>query len=300
MKISKKKQEQPDGRERIRAVSSERTRKVYSYYATSTQAEQPTERTPHKDIQIRRRLKVLPGVLAVAVIIGSIIYSFTLGSYPEVATLAQQASPYRNTEEYAQKVDEILRDNPMNRTKITIQTFQVEQALLDAYPELQDVVLRLPVLGRKPNLVVHIRQPAALLSAANRTYVLDVNGIAVSEASQISAEDKNGLPIIQDQSGIDIKLGKQVLTTETIQFVLDANYQLASKSFKISGLTLPISVNELDIRLEGLPYYVKTDATGNVREQIGSFIAVHDYLQEQGITPTEYIDVRVEEKVFYK
>lgn len=301
MKLGRKKPDQSAERARLRpGVSPERTRKVYSYYNTGINTEQPTERKPRRNVEVSRGLKLLPGIIAVIVIVGSILYSFTLSTRVAVTTLQQQPSLFRNVEEYASKADEILQESPRNRTKLSVQTLDVEQALLDTYPELQDVVLRLPVLGRVPTLVVSIRQPAMLLATSQKTYVLDSNGVAISEATQLSAENKEGLPLIQDQSGIAIELGKQVLTKETVQFIVDASFQLRAKDYKISGLTLPVSVNELDIRIEGLPYFIKTDAAGNAREQMGSFISVSEYLKEQGITPAEYVDVRVEEKVFYK
>lgn len=299
MKLRRAKQSQE--RQRIRPVDTERSKRVYSYYASGSQSpEHPVEREPRLHTSFTHKLRLLPAALALVVIVGSVLYSFTLGTMPTVATLRDQPSPYRETQDYANAAEALLGENIRNRTKFTVETYEVEQALLDAFPELQDAVLRLPVLGRTPTLVVEIRQPVLLLATAAKTYTLDANGIAVSEAKSISAEAKTGLPTIQDQSGVDVELGQQVLTQETVQFVLDALFLLKADSLAASGLTLPVSINELDIRVEGLPFYVKTDTSGDVREQIGSFLAVYEYLGEQGITPAEYIDVRVEEKVFYK
>lgn len=299
--LGKRKSNQPNERDRQRLNTGlDRPRKVYSYYASSPKPDRPKEQLSAPHGGFGRGLKLLPGALAVLVIIGSILYSFTLATRPSVTTLRKQPSPFRNIDEYAAKASELLKKNPRNRTKVSVQTYEVERSLLEAFPELQDVVLRLPVLGRVPSLVVSIRQPALLLAATDKTYVLDVDGIAVSEASQISAKDKDGLLLVRDQSGLPVTLGNQVLTQETVQFILDAAYQLKAKDYQISGLLLPISINELDIHIEGLPFFVKTDASGKAREQIGSFIAVHEHLREQGVTPAEYVDARLEEKVFYK
>lgn len=290
-------------RDRVRpAVSTEGQRKVYSYYAAGSGADSP-ERSDLAGSTSRgpwRVIRILPGIIAAVVIAGSILYSFTLSTQPTVSVVQQQPSLYRDEAEYAAAADEALRQNVRNRTKFTVQTHEVEEMLLQKYPELRDVVLRLPVMGRKPTLVIDIRQPVLLLTAASKTYVLDGNGIAVSEARTLPASDKNGLPVVQDQSGIDITLGKQVLTTETVRFITDALYQLSSKGYQVESLRLPVSINELDIQLRGLSFYIKTDSSLDARLQIGSFIAVWESLKEQGSAPAEYIDVRVEEKVFYR
>jgi len=303
MKFRRSKQTPERDRERLRPDVPSRSKRVYSYYASSAQsAEHPVAREPRVKAGegVLHKLRLLPAIIALVVIIGSILYSFTLGSRPSVTTLQNQPSPYHDTEVYADAADELLRSHIRNRTKFTVQTPDVEQALLDRFPELQDAVLRLPVLGRTPTLVLEIRQPALLLSAANKTYVLDKNGIATREAKDLGAATKEGLPSVQDQSGLSVKLGQQVLTRETVQFVLDAVYLLREQSLTVESLTLPVSINELDIRLSGLPYFIKTDTSTDIRQQIGGFVATKEFLAEQGIVPSEYIDVRVEEKVFYK
>lgn len=116
----------------------------------------------------------------------------------------------------------------------------------------------------------------------------------------MAQEFRSGVPLIQDKSGIEIKLGQQVLPSTTVQFVKQTYDQLAATQLKASGFVLPVSINELDIYIEGLPYFIKTDTSGDARLQIGSFLATKNHLEKQGIAPKEYIDVRVEEKVFYK
>lgn len=242
----------------------------------------------------------MPGLIAVVVIVFSVLYSFTLGTYPEVEVLNKQSSPYRNMNDYAAATDEILNKRLLNRTKFTIHTGDVERSLLGSYPELQDAVLRLPVLGRKPTLVIDIRQPALLLSTSSDLYVIDSNGIVVAKADKLSAKDKEGLLVIRDLSGIDTAVGKQVLVRDTVKFILDSRYYIHQQGMSIRDLVLPVSINQLDIYIDGIEPYIKTDTSGDARLQIGSFVATYKHLSEQGTGAKEYIDVRVEEKIFYK
>lgn len=71
---------------------------------------------------------------------------------------------------------------------------------------------------------------------------------------------------------------------------------MLQKKNQITQATLPPIPNELDFRLKDIAYIVKTDMTEDARMQIGAFNAARD----GGVEPSEYMDVRVAEKVFFK
>lgn len=196
--------------------------------------------------------------------------------------------------------EKLLSSSLGNRTKPTINTNAIEQELLNRFPELNAAVLRLPVIGRKPNLVLDIKTPRMLLSNNIKTYVLDRSGVIICESDDIDANLRADLPSVRDESGLELAEGSQAVTTDTVSFVLEASAQLKAQKIEIEQLKLPASANELDIHIKGLRYYVKTDTSGEARLQVGSFMATREHLRDRGITPREYIDVRVGEKVFYK
>lgn len=282
--------------ERRRPVRPKPT-KTFSYYSGSVD-NRPSP-APEKTINlggVGRHLRLLPTVLAAVVIIGSILFSLTISTYPVVTVVDDQPSVYRNKDEYAAAVDRLLSGSFGNRTKLTVNTKAVEHQLIEQYPELAAVRLSLPVLGRRPNLVIDVNQPSLLLITSAKVYVLDDTGTAISEAGSLPEDVKQGLLVLRDQSGLAVSVGSQAVTAETVRFIKAVKAQLGPKGLHISELTLPATASQLDIRLEGLSYYIKTDTTGNARLQIGSFLAV----KEQRVRPSEYIDVRVEEKVFYR
>lgn len=244
--------------------------------------------------------RLLPAYIAIGVIVLSVLISLTLSTNPAVETLDNQPSPYRDKSEYASAVDQIMSDNLSSRTKLTVNTKEIEKKLLEKYPEISSASLRLPVLGRKPTLVINLRQPALILSTNSQTYAVDAIGLAVSDIRNLSSEYKQGIPVVLDQSGLELELGKQALRSETVTYVTEVIAQIKAKGLTVSQLTMPASANELDIRIEGVPYFVKTDTSGNARVQIGTFFAVQEHLSKQGISPSEYVDVRVEERAFYK
>ncbi len=276
---------------------------VNSYYGQAQSQERRLEKKAEKTIDLSKvgnKLRLIPAVIAITVIIGSLLISATLTVEPAVSVLPGQESPYRTNDEYAAGIEKILNDKPSNKTKFTINTGDIEDEIIKAYPEVRVAAVRLPVIGRKPTVLLDIRQPKIILASNTKNFVLDKTGIAVSEVRLLSSEDKAGMPIVQDQNNIEFEVGKQALPADTVEFILGAKFQLEQKEYKISQLTLPTGVNELHIHLEGLPYYIKTDTTNDVRQQVGGFLSVKEHLAGNGIAPSEYVDVRVEEKVFYK
>jgi hypothetical protein len=52
--------------------------------------------------------------------------------------------------------------------------------------------------------------------------------------------------------------------------------------------------------MNGVGYFVKFNLHGNAREEAGAFLAVKEYLESSHKTPGEYVDVRVENRAYYK
>ena len=113
---------------------------------------------------------------------------------------------------------------------------------------------------------------------------------------QLASSAVTGLLTVQDESGLEVHAGDQAVTSETVNFIDNVRRQLSDKKLAIDRLVLPAIANEVDIYIKGLPYRVKADVSGDARLQIGAFLAT----KESGVNPGEYMDVRVEEKVFYK
>lgn len=271
----------------------------FSYYKSGS-SKAPTDRPKKQRSVDVGKLRLLPSVAALAIIVGSLLFSTTLSSKPEVSLVKGQEFYYHDADYYADAAQQVLSENLAYKTKFTINTDEAESKLVEKFPEVRAAVLRLPVLGRKPTLVLDIRPPSALLSTNSRTFILDDNGRAISDIKGIDNKFIKDLPVIVDQSGIEVNLGDPVVTTDTIYFIKNLKLQLDAKGLKVNQYVLPASASQVDIYIDGLSYFVKTDAAGDPRMQIGSFLSVKQDLEGRGETPSEYIDVRVEEKAFYK
>lgn len=241
------------------------------------------------------RLRLAPSLFAIAVILLSVVYSTTLSSDVSVK-FANGSNAYRTAEDYKYGVDLILGLSVWNNSKLTINARNTEAALLKAFPELDEANLILPIVGRRPTVVLHERAASMILTTPSNEYVIDTIGKIVATAKQLQSSERDKLFSVQDQSGLDLHVGSQAITANTVAFIINARAQLKDKKLDIIQITLPPVPNEVDIRIKDQRYYIKTDSSGDARLQIGGYLAV----KADGVNPAEYVDVRVEEKVFYK
>lgn len=276
-----------------------RPKPAFSYYAGDTlQTKKDSVKSRKKEERHQvmwKRLRSVPSLTAIGIILVSAVYSTTISTAATVKFAGDQSS-YRTLEDYRSSINKILDSSVWNKSKLTINTFKTEKAILANFPELDAVNVALPVIGRRPTIILHARKAAVLVSTRSKVYVLDMTGKVVAESNQLPSIQRDKLLSVDDKSGLELHVGSQAVTTSTITFILNIQAQLRDKKLEITQIVLPVAPNEVDLYIKDLKYFIKTDATGDARMQIGGFLAA----KENGTQPVEYMDVRVEEKVFYK
>ncbi len=187
-----------------------------------------------------------------------------------------------------------------NGNKLTVDTQSIAASLQRQFPELKAVSVTLPIVGNRPVVYIQPAIPRVILVARGGTYLLDSSGRALVTGNQVPHLDMLHIPVVTDQSGLSVELGGLVLPQDTISFITEVAGQLTAKNLKITSLTLPAGTNELQARIDGVGYYVKFNLHGDAREEAGAYLAVKGYLDKNHKTPGEYVDVRVENRAYYK
>ncbi len=202
---------------------------------------------------------------------------------------------------YQQAADQLLAASFWNRSKLTINTAQINQGMLARFPELDDVSVTLPLLGQRPIVYLQIARPALVLVTRGGSFVVSDHGKALLPTSGVPSLASLQLPVVTDQSGLVVQTNHQALSSDTMAFIRVLSSQLTAKHLTISTMVLPTASSELDVRLVGQPYVVKFNLeSGGARQQVGTFLATQAKLQSQTVSPTQYIDVRVEGRAYYQ
>lgn len=267
----------------------------------STKGKRSTEANKEQHDRTMPSKRKIGVLFIISIFLFGLFWQLTLSRSAHVNFFEADASPFRSIEEYQSKINEILSRDLSSSTKFTINSASLESEIEKAFPEVDGVVIRLPVVGRTPYVTLAIRQPVLkVVTKTNATVLVDNNGLVVGNLSSIQSKTIQDLPTVIDQSGLEVILGKQILTTETVKFISETKAQFEAKSINISKLVLPSRVNGLDVYPEGNVYFIKMDSSGDARLQAGTYLALIAHLDSKGLHPKEYIDVRVEERAFYR
>lgn len=283
---------------------------VFSYHANRTARPGPArrqEQPPAQDVRAKRNLRAVlfkRGRIATALItiVVALTLNLFLGRTPSVTTLSTPKNEVFLQDDpiYQAAATDALRRSIWNGNKLTINTVAIEKDLRARFPELQYVDVSVPFAGHTVRVHIEPATPQLLLSAGNDVYVLDTAGRAVIKANEARRVEKLGLPVVTDESGLPVEVGKPALPSTSVAFITEVVSQLRAKKIDISSLTLPAGTSELHVRANGVPYYVRFNLQGHAREEAGTFLAVKAQLEREKKTPDTYIDVRVEERAYYR
>lgn len=293
------------------------TTPVFSYHARSTRSEQAGARRTSKLLWVAQPAKkpLLPrsaprnvpkkflGIVLAIIGVAVAVNSAMLSRDPEIIALADSAarrSLLHTEETYYQAARSILGGSLANSTKLTVDTGQVAEAIKKQFPELEEVSVALPLTGHTPLVYIQPAQPALLLKSAGDILVISDSGRVLAVSPSLTRLTKLGLTVVEDQSGLALRPGADALPGSDIAFITEVVGQLKAKKVAITALTLPAGASGLDVRLKDEPYIVKFNLRGEARAEVGTYLAVRSYLKRTRQTPASYIDVRVDNKAYYR
>ncbi|HUC90337.1 MAG TPA: hypothetical protein VMR45_06065 [Patescibacteria group bacterium] len=274
----------PDVRERGNGVDNE---------PSATDARQ------HKPHFLLRRGSLMAMLI---IIVAIAILNLSLKSTPKIVVSKSDNGTVflRNQDVYNSAAHDALTKSFFNNNKLTINSKHIAEDLQSKFPELVGVKVKVPIIGGQIIVQIQPATPSLLLSSGSNLYVVDNVGRALLDAKQVPNIDKLGLPVVTDQSNIGVVLGKPTLPSANVDFITEVAGQLKANKVAITSLTLPAGANELDVRVDGVPYFVKFNLRGNGRVEAGAYLAVKKQLEREKITPSTYVDVRVEDRAYYK
>jgi hypothetical protein len=306
----KRKQEAPSGRRRQindnKSLQSSQT--SYSYRSRRSEEDYNVGRkngAKQKLAQTTRHSTRKFGlIILLLAIIVSAIRVLSLSSTPVVKFVGSNSNnaltSKNGTSVYEQAASAYLSSSIWNKDKLTLDSNGLTNYLKRTYPELSDVSISIPFVDN--HLVIYLTpmRPAIVLVEPTAAYALDPNGQAILKAPNAQSLNLN-LPIVTDQSGLNVALGKMAITSSDVYFIEEVAGQLNAKSYSVSAMTLPANSDELDVSLAGQPYFVKFNLnSGDARQQAGTFLATIANLKSQNITPAKYVDVRVDGRAYYQ
>jgi hypothetical protein len=125
---------------------------------------------------------------------------------------------------------------------------------------------------------------------------VSINGRSLSETKD---QNTNGLPVVIDGSSIPVKVGDRVVSRDFVDFVLKLNDYFKDNKIEVEQIFVTETTSELNVKLKD-GYVIKFNTSDPADSQIKSLAATLALIKSQNKKPSEYIDLRVTGKAFYK
>lgn len=301
----KRKKSSPNDGRRTTKTQPSKNKAVFSYYQNrDVEFDASKARGGSWLEKLQQRVRHIPTLIALALIIISLLWAMSLSSEPRVTVVNEQNAAtkaiLRPQAEYQTAARRIMQQSPLTRNKLTLDTSGLERALQEQFPELTNVAIVLPIVSRTPVVYVQVAEPALLLDSGGQNFVIDEKGRALINAAQVGDLGALELIVVKDAAQLALQPGNQVLTGDDVRFMQTVRDQLTAKGLKVARMELPARAGAVNVFVEGKPYYIKFTTTGDALQQVGTFLALHQQLEGKKVTPGEYVDVRVEERAYYK
>ncbi len=287
-----KKNNQTDLRQKNKPPAAGRYNYIY-YVSRRTNAQNKAKPQPALSKLIYSNITIS---ICLLVIISSMLYATLLSSAIKLSISPPGSFVYRQKNDYQLFISQEINKSVLNNFKPSFSKTKLITAIKASYPEVKDASITVPVLGRKPVIDLELFKPAFNLIQNGQIFIGNENGKLLAQVNS----PNNKIITITDESKISDQVGTAPISSQDMALINEVALQLNSQSINLSRLVLPNIPNELHIYTEGRNYYLKFALNGSPRMQSGAAVAAIHKLDKDGIVPSEYIDLRIEDKAFYK
>jgi len=172
----------------------------------------------------------------------------------------------------------------------TLRSSEIRDELLAKYPELTNINV---IRGIPDSIKVTCdeRTPKLVWMSSGLMYLLDESGVAYKEI-----QDPGGLIEVKDNNNLPVKENQPVVSENFINFVNDLKPKLRGKGFEI----VHFEVNETTFQVDAVMVsnlILKFDITRSADSQVSDLTK---FWENHSGEARNYVDLRVEGKVFYK
>ncbi|MDO4781220.1 MAG: hypothetical protein Q4A34_02425 [Candidatus Saccharibacteria bacterium] len=245
----------------------------------------------HMTAQRRKKLlRVAAGIVVTCGVLLLLLSQIAVS----VAVQTPDAASAKHADRYIAALQQYYGSRPSERFLPLLQSKPLEEFFLAHAPEVKTVRVesRGILAGR---LKLTFRQPVAQWSSGDHTYFVDDHGVTFERNYFMTPS-----VVVKDQSGIPASAGQEVINRQFLGFLGQAVAQLKQRNLKVTEAVLPPhTVRQLELTVEGLPYRIKMTSERSAKSQVEQAMRTIGFLQSQHRTP-QYIDVRVDQRVFYR
>ncbi|MCL2451446.1 hypothetical protein FWD20_01000 [Candidatus Saccharibacteria bacterium] len=249
-----------------------------------------------KERNLRSRRRKLSGVLLIIVLVcglGLMTLTQFSGSFVDVTSNVQTLET-ANADRYKNIVSEYLSKNPFERFSFARRNNNLLGYVAEQAPEVKSIKISQAglLLGK---LRVEFREPVAMWRTANETSYVDAEGVVFSNnyfaTPSVTITDNSGAVAVSDV----------VASSRFLGFVGRVTAGLAENGGAVERVIIPTgAIRYVEFYLADRKYPFKAQIDRDPVGQAADIAAMTKYLDNNGITPTSYVDTRIAGKGYWK
>ncbi len=185
-----------------------------------------------------------------------------------------------------------------NRNNILLATGnKLKNILIGDFPRISSLEIHKNIFKQTINLKIIERKEAGIY-CRNECYYIDNQGVIFEEAPQTSG---TLILVVRDYSAGELEIGKNVLEKEFMAELIDLRSSLF-EGFKLKVLDFNLEsspAKELKVNThEG--WYILFDTSRDFKNQLDNLKLVLEEKIKDGRKNLQYVDLRIESRVYYK
>jgi len=227
--------------------------------------------------------------------IGLVFYFISASSNP-IIRINDKDKPIEDLKSYSESAGATIKSKLINRTKITFDYLEFEKTMKVKHPEIKSITTSFAIFGGRPVVRLSFYEPSLLVTSLGKTWVVDARGVAIDEYNS----EMSSLPKVIDEIGVPIEIGGTIISSQDVAFISKIERIAREKGIVVEKYTTPNLPKQIDVKVAGEGYYTKFNLNEDPAVQIGTWLVVRENLTNKNLVPTEYIDIRAFEKVYWK
>ncbi|MCL5407075.1 MAG: FtsQ-type POTRA domain-containing protein [Patescibacteria group bacterium] len=251
------------------------------------QLRNPKVYNPSYAVEKKKFSKVYIYIILILIVLGGLIYFLFYSSFFKIKNIVIENS---NNSEISKIFQEL---NGANIFRFNSSKTQAE--ITQKFPEVKGAKI---TRGLPDTLKIQFSEVSAkvIWQTGQKNFLVDGNGEIYKEI-QLSDVSQNNLPIIKDNNNVSVNLGQKILSGNFLDFVTELNTTFNQETgFKINQFEINETLFQVDA-LTDQSWKVIFDTTRSVPDQLAD---LKKFLADHKNEVTQYIDVRIEGRVYYK
>ena len=236
-------------------------------------------------------IKVSPYILLLAIAVGVVFFS----SIFRIDKVDVQGPNTELSQSLSSEVSKYLNSSLAGKNWLFLDASSLKGRLQKTFTGQEAIVVE----KQFPNklIVKTDEQKAAIIwKTGSKKYIVSINGRVMSE---FLGENSSDLSTLTDGSSLPVDIGNKILSRDFVSFAIKVGDYIKAKSLGPEQIYITETTKELLVKTNA-GYEIKFNTEETPDSQLRSLQATLDLLASQKKQATQYIDLRVPGRAFYK